>query len=180
LTRYAGADISLAGTALVSLSESGDVIHVINGLGYPVPDGSFWTKYTERIEIISRGVVSFLRNTTSAIEGYSYGSKGKSVTDIAELGGVIRYEIAHNINRDEWEVAPEIIPPTSLKRFTTGSGKADKAKMAIFVYKKWGFEHDDHNVIDAYALAQMIRYSKEKPDMTHYQKESLVKSKMWK
>ena len=56
------------------------------------------------------------------IEGYSYGSKFKREA-LGELGGVIRKKL--------WELGiPFVeIPPTKLKMFATGNGKADKEEM---------------------------------------------------
>jgi Holliday junction resolvasome RuvABC endonuclease subunit len=48
-----------------------------------------------------------------------------------------------------------VIQPKVLKKFTTGTGNADKVKMAMSVWKKWKveFERDaGSNKVDAYAL----------------------------
>jgi hypothetical protein len=56
------------------------------------------------------------------IEDYSFGSKGK-VFHIAENAGLLKYKF--------WEVGYkfETVPPTVVKKFGTGKGNADKAKM---------------------------------------------------
>ncbi len=46
-----------------------------------------------------------------------------------------------------------IVAPTTLKKFITGSGKGDKDKMMMEVYKNYGFEATDNNECDGYALA---------------------------
>ena len=56
------------------------------------------------------------------IEGYSYGSKGK-IFHIAENTGVLKYKI-HNLG-----VPLEVVPPTTVKKFATGKGNADKTMM---------------------------------------------------
>tara|TARA_R100000458_G_C8113716_1_gene135449 strand:+ start:56 stop:412 length:357 start_codon:yes stop_codon:yes gene_type:complete len=57
-----------------------------------------------------------------AIEGYSMGSKGK-VFHIAENTGVLKYKIYNS------GIPLEVIPPTTVKKFATGKGNADKLKM---------------------------------------------------
>ena len=57
-----------------------------------------------------------------AIEGYSMGSKGK-VFHIAENTGVLKYKI-YNLG-----IPLEIVPPTTVKKYATGKGNADKKKM---------------------------------------------------
>jgi Holliday junction resolvasome RuvABC endonuclease subunit len=56
------------------------------------------------------------------IEDYSFGSTGK-VFHIAENTGLLKYKL--------WEVGYKFstIPPTVIKKFATGKGNADKAKM---------------------------------------------------
>ena len=57
-----------------------------------------------------------------SLEGYSYGSKGK-VFHIAENTGVLKYKFfQHSIPID-------IIAPTSVKKFATKKGNADKEMM---------------------------------------------------
>ena len=57
-----------------------------------------------------------------ALEGYSYGSKGK-VFHIAENTGILKYKFFQR------SIPVDIIPPTSIKKFATGKGNADKAMM---------------------------------------------------
>ena len=57
-----------------------------------------------------------------AIEGYSMGSKGK-VFHIAENTGVLKYKIYNS------GIPLEVIPPTTVKKFATGKGNADKQQM---------------------------------------------------
>lgn len=43
-------------------------------------------------------------------------------------------------------------PPTSLKKYATGSGNADKTAMALAAYKRGGVEFKDDNETDAWWL----------------------------
>ena len=55
------------------------------------------------------------------IEGYSYGSKGQAVFQIAENGGILKYRLK--------EYDYKILVPSVIKKFATGKGNADKQKM---------------------------------------------------
>ena len=68
-----------------------------------------------------------------AIEGYSYGSKGK-VFHIAENTGVLKYKIFQN------GIPLEVIPPTTIKKFATGKGNADKVAMHKFFKTDTGID----------------------------------------
>ncbi len=82
------------------------------------------------------------------IEGFSFGSRGRGLTGLAELRGVLLDHMA-DLTNDIQEV-----PPASLKQFFTGSGKASKEDMLAAALEH-GFDcGKDHNQADAYALAQ--------------------------
>lgn len=82
------------------------------------------------------------------VEGYAYGAKYQRES-LAELGGVMRRYL--HINKlNFW-----IIPPTSIKLFVTGTGKASKNYMKKCTKDQWNqiFKSDD--VCDAYGLARL-------------------------
>jgi len=80
------------------------------------------------------------------VEGYSFGSKGRSVYQIAELGGVVRFWLyQHKITTVE-------VTPGTLKKFTTGSGAAGKDQMLAAVIRRFYFQGTDNNAADAHAL----------------------------
>ena len=56
------------------------------------------------------------------IEGYSYGSKGQAIFQIAENGGILKYRLQKRYNC-------RTIVPSVIKKFATGKGNADKEKM---------------------------------------------------
>jgi len=56
------------------------------------------------------------------IEGYSYGSKGQAIFQIAENGGILKYRLQKRYKC-------KTITPSVVKKFASGKGNADKEKM---------------------------------------------------
>lgn len=83
------------------------------------------------------------------IEGYSFGSQGQSVVQIAELGGLIRLLMA-----DTGIVWAEVAPAT-LKKYATGKGNSGKEQVTIAAVHRAGREFPDNNAADAWWLMQM-------------------------
>lgn len=83
------------------------------------------------------------------VEGPSYSSNGAFTLQMGALHYMIRIMFKkQNVNF-------KVVPPTTLKKFVTGSGRAKKALMLLKVYKRWGVEFADDNLADAYSLARM-------------------------
>jgi len=82
------------------------------------------------------------------IEGYSYGSKGQAVYQIAELGGIIRFWLYTR------RMLTVEITPSTLKKFATGKGNAPKSAMVAAAVRRFHLPegHDDDNEADAYLL----------------------------
>lgn len=142
-----GIDASLTGTGYCLL-EDGEVSRA----------GTIKTKLrgVERlIEIRSQlGAILDGADTGSGLElvcleGYSFGSQGRAVFNIGELGGVIRCLLY-----DQGVKWVEVAPAT-LKKFATGKGNVKKDQIALHVYKRWGYTSPDNNVADAYVLAKI-------------------------
>jgi len=85
------------------------------------------------------------------IEGYSFGSQGRSVYQIAELGGVVRYHIY------TWALPLVEVAPGTLKRFATGKGNSNKDAMIAAAIRRFGFEGSDNNASDAFLLWCLAR-----------------------
>lgn len=107
--------------------------------------------------------------TVVATEGYAYGARvGREAA--GELGGVLRLLCHHR------SISLGIVPPTVLKKFVTGRGDSDKAVLMRDVWRRWGFESNDHNVCDAYALARFARAASENRTKVF---ASLLKKSTW-
>ena len=104
------------------------------------------------------------------IEGFSYGSKGRGVFDIAYLGWRIREELERY--RTEDDIPWLEVSPSQVKQFATGKGNANKEIVLQQVYKRWGVELTDNNQADAYVLAQIGRaYLSEMDNLTDFQQK---------
>jgi len=78
----------------------------------------------QRFENLSNFVLNIIKKYTSPkifIEGYSYGSKGQAVFQIAENCGILKYRLK--------EYDFKVLVPSVVKKFATGKGNADKQKM---------------------------------------------------
>ena len=138
-----GLDLSLTHTGWCLLADDGDY-----SCGSIVPKK---LRGMERIEYIVAALDELLSGawnvTRINIEGYSFGSRGSAVFDVAELGGIVRWHL-HTLGYEY-----RIVSPSSLKKAATGKGNADKGAMLAAAIRKHGYEGSDHNEADAIHLA---------------------------
>lgn len=132
-----GVDASLTGTGVAWIDADGIETYVVK------------TKLVgvERLSHIETEVVGLcVPDTVVILEGYSYGSKGRAVFNIGELGGVLR--LAFHRARIGWLV----VPPTVMKKYVTGSGTASKAKVVSSLASRMGRTFDSDDEADAVGL----------------------------
>lgn len=86
-----------------------------------------------------------------AMEGYAHGAKFNR-EKMGELGGIVKLSWYAAFGED-----PIIVSPTVLKKYVTGKGTASKEQMLAGVEAKWGVKFADHNLADAYSLAQYVK-----------------------
>ena len=111
----------------------------------------------QRIETLATGVLEFVTSAQKLgrvdlvlIEGYSFGSmQGREAA--GELGGAVRMAILKR------GIPLAEVPPTSLKKYVTGKGNAQKNEVMMFCLKKWGYQAPDDNAADAFALAHLAQ-----------------------
>ena len=85
------------------------------------------------------------------VEGYSLGSPGRlSLVRLGELGGVVRLRLF------ELDIAYVEIPPSSLKKYATGSGAAKKPAMQAAA-AELGASAANHDEADAFLLRHLGR-----------------------
>ncbi|WP_369042197.1 crossover junction endodeoxyribonuclease RuvC [Streptomyces sp. Midd1] len=86
-------------------------------------------------------------------EGYSYGSKFRR-EELGELGCALKLALATQFPM-HLERRVHAVAPSTVKKFVTGSGRADKDKIMLAVYMRWHHEPSSNDAADAYALARI-------------------------
>lgn len=153
---HLGIDQSYTSTGYCILDETGNFVDVF---------GTFKSTATNDVYDRALQIANFITTlvathhiTHMCIEGLAFGIRGDATRDLAGLLFVVITNIRSSCNH----VSCVVVAPTSLKKFATGSGKADKAAMISAVpeqiqekfkrsYKKTTGLGD---VSDAYWLAQ--------------------------
>ena len=100
--------------------------------------------------------------TRVAIEGYSYGARGRAVFDIPESTGLLKHRLYTNyLHFDTYA-------PTSIKKFATGKGNSGKDIMQIAFYEETGIDlpsvlnqttkalAPSSDIIDSYYVAKFL------------------------
>ena len=155
-----GLDLSMGGCG-VSVIKGGKVLHLDRLQTGPVQatqglkvaprgllaSGGFLGSDEERITWL----VKQIRKTRKkhgvcfvVIEGHAFGAKGRALTILHELHGVVK----HYMNKDE--IAFVTIPPTEVKKFATGDGRADKQTMIHACNKAGQADVKDSDRADAF------------------------------
>lgn len=159
--RYVGIDLS-SKTGFVALDVNGEVLEA--------KEITTELTGTPRMVELSHAIWGEVdTNDVIALEGFSYGSRGRGVDFQYGLGWIIRVRLY------EWGYTGIEVAPTQVKQFTGAKGNANKNVVMREVYKRWGFEHDSDNVIDAYVLAQMCRLFHAGGDLPKFQKDVFEK-----
>jgi crossover junction endodeoxyribonuclease RuvC len=149
LVELAAIDPSLSGSAVAWGTADGRARHLhehsSDACGMLVADR------IARYEKLAYAVnVSTAMASVVFIEGYAYNKKGKHL-DLAEYGSILRKELVRS-----GKLVVEI-PPSTLKKFVTGNGNANKEKMLATVIRTMD-EHgwvDTNNKADALALYRL-------------------------
>jgi len=147
-----GIDQSYSGFAMTAIDTNDNYyteVHKLEGIG------------VERLHhacLILHAFLSRFDVTKVALENYAFGSIMANL--MGELGGVVRLYLYNSfkVEKGKSECAfPLVVPPTSLKKYITAKGKADKNQILLAVYKKWGVEFTNDNAADSYGLARLVR-----------------------
>lgn len=170
-----GLDFSLTGTGWVLRQKA----HFTGNLSTDWPvigSGVISTKagvdlYDRCSEIVGHFTGYLHDDTLIAVEDYAVSKFGNAVIGIISVGAIFRFFCRAN------EKSYCTVPPTTVKKFTTGKGVAQKDLMMLNVYKKWGFTPKDNNDADAYAICQMLIQRNEHPRLSNKGEQEAI-SKM--
>ena len=156
--RFVGLDLSTK-TGLVIIDELGNVLT-------EAEITSKVKKDPQRMIDLTEQVLSHLeKDDVIAIEGFSYGSRGRGVAFQYGYG----YSVQISLYKNDFKYL--IVTPSQVKKFATGKGNTSKDNMILPIYKKWGYEHESDNVRDAYVLAQIAMATKKDTKLTKYQRQ---------
>ena len=150
---YLGIDQSLTATGLCLLCDDGTVAHLET-----VDPGKL--RGAPRLALIKDRLLQAIASAEAlkaAYEGYAYDAVGR-VFQLGEVGGVVQLTLY------EEGVPAFSVAPVALKKFATGSPKADKDAM-ISAAHRYGALVADDNQADAFFLARIAFYlgSQEQP-----------------
>lgn len=134
-------------------------------IGYAAPDGDLFSisatagasDPARRLHELLRELERLLRlfpprPDLVAVEGYSLASPGRlALVRLGEIGGVVRLRLF------ELDVPYVEIPPSSLKRFATGHGNADKYRMQARAIELGARGSVNDDEADAFHLRRMAR-----------------------
>jgi len=150
---YVGIDPSLSCTGVVILYNNCNNCDVftIKTKAKENPDCRINQILVEVCKIID--LLRFIYDVYVVIEGLSFYSATNTGLQLAGLNYVLRnYFLRNQINY-------YILPPTSLKKYITGNGRANKKEVIEAVNKRWNFNSKNDNECDAFGLA---KYCQEK------------------
>lgn len=131
-------------------------------------DGTYFEKKLtniERYEFLANWAIEKIKQhweqeSKIILEGYSYGSQKGLLFNIAENAGLLKYYIKKTFN-----VFPEIVSPTTVKKLWTGKGNSSKEIMVKTLLDKEGVDivrwmnmskltSPAHDIVDSYAIAK--------------------------
>jgi crossover junction endodeoxyribonuclease RuvC len=147
---FAGIDPSLKGTGIVLINENGSII---KQLVYKTDKECYMNNEQWILDVYEQ--VKFITNVPRLksvyIEGLAYSSLSTTLHERIGLLFLIKTLLFKK------DIKYKEIPPTSLKKWTTTDGHAEKWLMMAVAKCRWGIEFNDDNICDAFCLAQLAR-----------------------
>ena len=151
---FVGLDLSLTGSGIVVLDESGSVVATALD-GWKLDRSASVREKIDRLVHIASTVMGVVHGAREGgvvvgIEGYAYNQRG-ATADLGELGGVVKTQLWLG-----FEVEPRIVAVSTARKLVFGNGKTKK-DLVLPTLRDRGFVFEDHNVADAYVIAEAIR-----------------------
>ncbi|MFA5752857.1 MAG: crossover junction endodeoxyribonuclease RuvC [Bacteroidales bacterium] len=150
-----GLDLSLASTGFAIIKNGEQVL--ASGVIKSKPSGDLPINETKRIVKIAETIVQKIDEVCPnknpdiiCIENLAFMARNTSaLTQLAGLAHIVRTLLVEF----GWKYC--LVAPSTLKKFVTNSGRADKDIMMLEVFKRWGFSSMNSDICDAYALAKI-------------------------
>lgn len=143
-----GLDLSLCKTGFTIIKD-GQLVD--SGLIKSKPVGDKPLQELERlIEIVDRIEEKVSKPNLVVIENLAF--MARNTTALTQLSG-LNYFVRYMLFKKSIPFA--LVAPTTLKKFVTNKGNADKNMVMMEVYKQYGYSALDDNEADAYALAAL-------------------------
>ncbi len=181
---FVGIDPAIGNTGVVILDSFGKNIGILNtGNVAGRKDKPYYEFH--RLESISNSIIGFIKNKADecadiriCLENYSYNSDNKAFV-IGELGGVLRLSLVKNFGHIQ------LVEPTVVKKFATGSGGAGKNEMIRHaciedeMIASIPESRLTSDVCDAFHLAKFCWYRYDSADvLTHEKHRRLLRLRM--
>lgn len=147
-----GIDPSLTSTGVVVIND-GVVIEQRAIVSKPPKEKTPTTEAERLMKIrdeIRTSTMTLAKPDLVLVEGLAFTARNTSA--LVQLAG-LNYFIREVLMKGK--IPFVIVSPTSLKKFATGKGTADKNIVMMEVYKRWNFSPENSDVSDAFVLAQM-------------------------
>ncbi len=143
---FIGIDPSLTGNAVVIINDSKEIVkeHLVSTDKECYIDG--YQRVNDIFEQL-KYISSVVRLEKVYVEGLSYMSASPT---LFERCGLL-YMIVGNLLEND--INYSIVPPTTLKKWHTTDGHADKKMMMRVAKCKYDIDFEDDNICDAYCLA---------------------------
>lgn len=161
---FIGLDISFTGTGIAGISE--DRTYFFSSLLKDKLDKSekrrgiryqrISTKITDALDLGIEKSICETSEIIITIEHFSYRSIGRTF-DLAELTGFVKRELFRYLSNKSISFTILECPPTKLKQFATGNGRAKKPEMVSACNKILNLNIKDHNEADALLLSELGR-----------------------
>jgi crossover junction endodeoxyribonuclease RuvC len=134
----------------------GDTVVCRKVINFPEVEGY------KRLQLIAREFMRLVRMNTPRhifIEQQIFGGKFNHAVQ-GQISALLRMSLF------EYGEPWYDVTPTTLKKWATGSGKADKKQMKSAVLAKWGFDSKSDDEVDAYAIARLGQFVVGSPSPT--------------
>lgn len=137
----------------LSLTATGYALWRVGGLDFGTVRPPKGMADCPRMDYIRREVTELARGTTSLVlmEDVAFSKNKAYAKEIAGLAWIIRMAL--------WkaEMPYVLVQPSTLKKFATGSGKAEKNTVMLQVFRRFGVEAANDNEADAIGLCFLGR-----------------------